>query len=585
MDEVGIEAPSIGIAYVGGGFADDAETYRGCVATQPVDRGEVLARCPASLAFALPPGVPPNPFPDFIPDRLWRDLPGVERSRASRSSDGDAPASRQQRELRMALVLLRERREGSRSPWHPYLSHLPRAYDLLGDWTDAQLDELHCERLRARALAQREENRAAHAACLGAGVDLTYEEVAWGLDTVRSRSFLGEWPRRKVEAAAGAKASSEASFEASSTSEASSEASSASSSASHSSSCSPPVASNNIVVSSPEPSMFVIPLLDAFNHASDGTPATRLRFVPPREEEHSGDPGETPTPPLAAFASAAAFAGLFELRSDAPLAVGDEACISYGKHANDELLLRFGFCPRDSPDETVPLPGCADELEWLMPGSSREGDVRRTPGLVDAIEGARVDREGRANANLLWALRACLASDEDYETVGGVHGLKVRVPVGLGPEGAAAAPGSGAQLAAEASVALACERALAEMGGVESLDEDEVTLAAAEGVLAEVEAECGDPAWNSFGDVEEDGGRGGGAGEGTAEDAAEGRCGTEGDPDDEPTYLRRLVAALAFRTGRKRILARAMARYSPLKEALVRSGDELYTSDFDEKVG
>ena len=49
--------------------------------------------------------------------------------------------------------------------------------------------------------------------------------------------------------------------------------------------------------------------------------------------------------------------------------------------------------------------------------------------------------------------------------------------------------------------------------------------------------------------------------------------------------LRRLVAALAFRTGRKRILARAMARYSPLKEALVRSGDELYTSDFDEKVG
>ena len=43
----------------------------------------------------------------------------------------------------MALVLLRERREGSRSPWHPYLSHLPRAYDLLGDWTDAQLDEHH----------------------------------------------------------------------------------------------------------------------------------------------------------------------------------------------------------------------------------------------------------------------------------------------------------------------------------------------------------------------------------------------------------------------------------------------------------
>ena len=74
--------------------------------------------------------------------------------------------------------------------------------------------KLHCERLRARALAQREENGTAHAACVGAGVDLTHEGVAWG----RHRS-QPELPRRvaerKVEAAAGAEASSEASSEAS----------------------------------------------------------------------------------------------------------------------------------------------------------------------------------------------------------------------------------------------------------------------------------------------------------------------------------------------------------------------------------
>ena len=39
IDAEGIDAPSIGIGYVGGGFADDNETYRGCVATAPIAAG------------------------------------------------------------------------------------------------------------------------------------------------------------------------------------------------------------------------------------------------------------------------------------------------------------------------------------------------------------------------------------------------------------------------------------------------------------------------------------------------------------------------------------------------------------------
>ena len=42
--------------------------------------------------------------------------------------------------------------------------------------------------------------------------------------------------------------------------------------------------------------------------------------------------------------------------------------------------------------------------------------------------------------------------------------------------------------------------------------------------------------------------------------------------------------------GRKRILAEAVARYSPLREEFTRSGDALYAAtmeggDYDEKVG
>ena len=39
IDAKGIEAPNIGIGYVGGGIADDNETYRGCVATAPIAAG------------------------------------------------------------------------------------------------------------------------------------------------------------------------------------------------------------------------------------------------------------------------------------------------------------------------------------------------------------------------------------------------------------------------------------------------------------------------------------------------------------------------------------------------------------------
>ena len=71
-------------------------------------------------------------------------------------------------EFRAALVLLRERSLGAASRWAPYLAHLPASYDLLSCWTDAQLRELRCAELEARARAQREANerrvRAAEAA-------------------------------------------------------------------------------------------------------------------------------------------------------------------------------------------------------------------------------------------------------------------------------------------------------------------------------------------------------------------------------------------------------------------------------------
>ena len=257
--------------------------------------------------------------------------------------------------------------------------------------------------------------------------------------------------------------------------------------------------------SAAQPAVFVVPFLDAFNHSpsSDASGATKLTFTD----------------------------GAFQLVATRDLAPGTEATISYGAHANDELLLRFGFCVEGSEDEKIALPGCMDELEWLMPGSLREADMK-AEGLHAAVKDAHLTHDGEASPDLLWALRVLLASDDEYEALGGVHGLR-REFSGIEEVG------SGAQLAAEASLALACERELTEMGGLAAYDEDLVNLHAVEGVYGEVVAECS----LDSGDVE--------------------RCGGDGEDGNDATFLRRLLSALSFRVNRKRILARAMERYTP----------------------
>ena len=561
--EHGVDAPNVSIHYLTSSLPDGAETERGCLVTAPIDAGrfralqkaprlflrrvdraprpvpaptrpipptrktrrsrastrisragQVIARCPASIVFALPPS-PPNPFPDFCPDHLWDDPPGVAPGR---------PAQ----ELRMALALIRERRAGTASPWHAYLSQIPNEYDLLGMWTDAQLDELHAPKLVHDAVRQRGENAAA-ASAVCEPLGLTPTEMHWGLNTVRSRSFLGKYPAvesmmtpyavgtdaastlaecdaREARKAAAAAAEEEDARRA----EAARIAAGAECGLDPDdpagvavASCTPSDVGRR---SAAQPAVFVVPFLDAFNHSpsSDGSSgATKLTFTD----------------------------GAFQLVATRDMAPGTEATISYGAHANDELLLRFGFCMEGSEDEKIALPGCMDELEWLMPGSLREADVK-AEGLHAAVKDAHLTHDGEASPDLLWALRVLLASDDEYEALGGVHGLR-REFSGIEEVG------SGAQLAAEASLALACERELTEMGGLAAYEEDLVNLHAVEGVYGEVVAECsldgGDP----------------------------GRCGGDGEDGNDATFLRRLLSALSFRVNRKRILARAMERYTP----------------------
>jgi hypothetical protein len=210
--------------------------------------------------------------------------------------------------------------------------------------------------LRAAAVAQRLENERAFEAVTKCPPNfpcsaLSFDEVAWGLDTVRSRSFLGN----SVDTKTGdAKQPSE---------EPSEEPSKPSDGNKDDPKTKTPTETQTL-------STVLLPLLDAFNHASHAMGgATKLT----RDAYHDA----------------------FVLKAQHPLALGDEATISYGPLTNAELLLRFGFCVFGNVHEHVFLPGCADELEWLMPGSAREADLWATDGLQRAVTGARLDYEGK----------------------------------------------------------------------------------------------------------------------------------------------------------------------------------------------
>ena len=89
--------------------------------------------------------------------------------------------------------------------------------------------------------------------------------------------------------------------------------------------------------SAAQPAVFVVPFLDAFNHSPSSS-----------NGDVSGDASGGAT--KLTFTD-----GAFQLVATRAMAPGTEATISYGAHANDELLLRFGFCVEGSEDEKICL--------------------------------------------------------------------------------------------------------------------------------------------------------------------------------------------------------------------------------------
>lgn len=388
LRERNVRGDALRIAYVSGS-ADAAETSRGTVATRTIRADDALVTLPRGSALCVLEG-DANPHGEFIADALWE-------------AAGDARWA-----LRLALVLLRERSLGEASAFAAYARQLPERYDLIGSYSDEEVRELQYPLGAKMAREQREENAEAirlvrkNAAAGGALAAMSDEEIVWALDTVRSRVFSGRMVddaklRAKLLPRSLAVGMCFATFM-----------------------TAPSVEGRWLAVFAvlalvvfdstgnserdSKTAYVLMPLIDAINHK------TMLKT----EFEFSG--------------------GAFVLRSPRDYNAGEEVFISYGVLNNDELITRYGFVESDNVADVYRFEGFISYLQAnhdplkraLGADPKRLATLKSThPELDQALWNGNFISDGTAEDKLLWALRAVLATPEEFAAAKGADGFKL----------------------------------------------------------------------------------------------------------------------------------------------------------------
>lgn len=279
-----------------------------------------------------------SPCPDLIPTSLWEELRWWER---------------------LAVWLLGERRRGKISHVSGYMGYLPSPEQFADsplEWTDEELAVLSYppvvigvkeQRAEIDDLLQRIKQQGGPQA-----QSVTLEELRWALQNVHSRAFMSRTPKpaeveRNEKLEGGEKpslirATARAVLE--------------------------KIPVVNTIIDPWRPTqelipdgdrlqMAMMPMMDAFNHRSSAK--NECAFDPDRNA--------------------------FILTALVPLQKGEEACISYGKKSNNDLLQLFGFVEEKNPHDTFLTMGLREFIDDPGAGFFRteESRVRRFQELEE----------------------------------------------------------------------------------------------------------------------------------------------------------------------------------------------------------
>ena len=267
----------------------------------------------------------------------------------------------------LCVFLMSERLKGERSFYAPYLRVLPSAPPSASRWTEQELSELQDPFLARRAKAR------------GAAIGERYrrfvlpvleEEALRGHPVLRPAAFTEElfaWAWGIVSSRAFGRRL---------------------------------------------PWAALVPMADCLNHANV---ATKYAFDAPPPAEGGPEPRK----------AGAAGSSEFRLFSTAPAGcrAGEEVYNSYGRRANDNLLLEYGFALRDNEWDAISVQASLRQELRLLGAEATEPPKRALLRLAH-LPGSRTFRLGPAfEAPVLHHLRICTLLPEEIEAArGGVGG-------------------------------------------------------------------------------------------------------------------------------------------------------------------
>ena len=268
----------------------------------------------------------------------------------------------------LCVFLMSERLKGERSFYAPYLRVLPSAPPSASRWTEQELSELQDPFLARRAKAR------------GAAIGERYrrfvlpvleEEALRGHPVLRPAAFTEElfaWAWGIVSSRAFGRRL---------------------------------------------PWAALVPMADCLNHANV---ATKYAFDAPPPAEGGPEPRK----------AGAAGSSEFRLFSTAPAGcrAGEEVYNSYGRRANDNLLLEYGFALRDNEWDAISVQASLRQELRLLGAEATEPPKRALLRLAH-LPGSRTFRLGPAfEAPVLHHLRICTLLPEEIEAARGGVGVE-----------------------------------------------------------------------------------------------------------------------------------------------------------------
>lgn len=296
----------------------------------------------------------------------------------------------------------------------PWLDSLPRSFDTVIHWSEANRQELQYDSMVTAVASQEQDWKRYYQSLLQAGASsssLTWEQFLWGCEIARSRAFSGGFTGSAFN---------------------------------------PGVYAFTLLLVTIYVGLGVGSLEQAANGAGVVFSASILKdFVLPKLFKKRRyvicpmiDMANHQSVKFAGQVSFEYFANAYSLATDQAIPSGDEVYISYGPRSNDQLLQYYGFVERNNPNDVYVMPPLREwDIEALERATDRKFAVGRLEKLNRAgllgsattvLSDKKYDETEVANANggvvitrvlgldpaILQALRALVSTEDEWNAAG-----------------------------------------------------------------------------------------------------------------------------------------------------------------------